>query len=423
MRHSGSLAAALARNRPSATASSLQKSACTSGPSATLAAPVNVAQSTMSAGASASASASASQRISRPSASVLPISTVLPIRVRMMSRGRMALAETEFSTAGMSTRRRIGAPAAINALARPRTTAPPPMSFFICSIAGGRLEIQSAGIETHAFADQRDFRRGRVAPADVDKARWATARAPHRMNRRIVRAQQIVAADDRALGTRFAGHVPRRGGELVGPHFLRGRIDEVAREEDAARQAFDFRAIGLRRARPGSRTHASASCSASRGSCRGTSRAPWRLRHRDRTTRRCDRFLRAGTRGSPAYVHTPSRGDDANTTRAGSLAVPGTKAKVPGSAMKPVVLSHSRSAAVARSSHAGNVSAVTGVMAMAPVEWVVRFAGIAGFPGGQVKRGCGRESILDGTVPHAEEVAARRVPRAPGGLTRNTCGS
>ena len=89
-----------------------QNSAGRSGPSAMRAAPVSVAMSMSRAGFSLQASASASHRMSRPSASVLPTSTVMPLRVVMMSSGRKALPETEFSTAGTSTRSRTGSFAA-----------------------------------------------------------------------------------------------------------------------------------------------------------------------------------------------------------------------------------------------------------------------------------------------------------------------
>ncbi len=70
----------------------------------------------------------------RPSASVLPISTVMPLRVLSTSSGRKALPETEFSTAGTSTRRRTFSFAAITIEASASTCAAPPMSFFMVSM-------------------------------------------------------------------------------------------------------------------------------------------------------------------------------------------------------------------------------------------------------------------------------------------------
>src|SRR3546814_20403840 len=65
----------------SASASALVNSGGRSGPSATRAAPVSVAKSTISSGLSSPALASASPSTSRPSASVLPLPTVRPLRL------------------------------------------------------------------------------------------------------------------------------------------------------------------------------------------------------------------------------------------------------------------------------------------------------------------------------------------------------
>ena len=85
-------------------------------------------------GLSASARFSASASTRRPSASVLPISTVSPFRLCSTSPGRKASPEIEFSTAGISTRRRTGNLASRIMAARPSTLAAPPMSFFISNM-------------------------------------------------------------------------------------------------------------------------------------------------------------------------------------------------------------------------------------------------------------------------------------------------
>ena len=118
----------------SAQASSLQNIAGRSGPSATRAAPVRVAQSTSSVGDSSHDSARRSHNTSRPSASVLPTSTVMPLRVRITSSGRIAVPEIEFSTQPTRTASRTGRSASIIMRASPRTVAAPPISFFIRSM-------------------------------------------------------------------------------------------------------------------------------------------------------------------------------------------------------------------------------------------------------------------------------------------------
>jgi len=58
-----------------------------------------------------------------------------------MSPGRNAVAETEFSTAGISTRSRIFSPSAMIICASPSTVAAPPMSFFISPMEAPGLRL------------------------------------------------------------------------------------------------------------------------------------------------------------------------------------------------------------------------------------------------------------------------------------------
>ena len=108
-------------------------------PTATRAAPVNVAKSIIISGLSFDASVRASESIRRPSASVLPTSTVIPFLVWRTSRGRKASPEIAFSTAGIKTLSLMESPASIIIWANPRTWAAPPISFFIFSIPDAGL--------------------------------------------------------------------------------------------------------------------------------------------------------------------------------------------------------------------------------------------------------------------------------------------
>ena len=100
--------------------------------------------------------------MSRPSASVLPISTVMPLRVRMTSSGRKALPQTEFSTAGISTRRRTFKPASMIICASASICAAPPMSFFISSMPLDGLR-SSPPVSKHTPLPTR-VRRGPLLP-------------------------------------------------------------------------------------------------------------------------------------------------------------------------------------------------------------------------------------------------------------------
>ena len=179
----------------SASVSSLQNSAGRSVPSATRAAPVSVAQSTIIVGFSEAPSNRASHRISRPSASVLPISTVMPLRVGTTSSGRKALPDTLFSTAGTSRRRRTGSLVAITMAATAIMVAAPAHVLLHVEHAGRRLEVEAAGVEAHALADQRDLGIALLAPHEIDQPRRAAAGAADGMHHGIVLLQEIVAHD------------------------------------------------------------------------------------------------------------------------------------------------------------------------------------------------------------------------------------
>ena len=164
MRHIGSVTASPEAIRPLASSSSLQNSAGRSVPSDTRAAPVRVAQSTIMVGFSDAPSCSASHRISRPSASVLPISTVMPLRVGTTSSGRKALPDTLFSTAGTSSRSRTGSLRRHHHRGHRHHRRRAAHVLLHVEHAGRGLEIEAAGVEAHALADQRHLGIARPCP-------------------------------------------------------------------------------------------------------------------------------------------------------------------------------------------------------------------------------------------------------------------
>ena len=50
--------------------------------------------------------------------------------------------------------------------------------------AGVRLDVEAAGVEGHALADQCDGRRVRRAPGEIDEPRRLMGRLPHGMDQR-----------------------------------------------------------------------------------------------------------------------------------------------------------------------------------------------------------------------------------------------
>ena len=123
-------------------------------------------------GRSSSASARASASTRRPSASVLPISTVLPARLVSTSPGRKALPEMLFSAAGISTRRRTSSPLAITHVRQRQRGGRAAHVLLHEQHAARRLDVEAAGVEADALADQRDAAaRRRAAPGQVDQAR------------------------------------------------------------------------------------------------------------------------------------------------------------------------------------------------------------------------------------------------------------
>jgi hypothetical protein len=104
------------------------------------------------------------------------------------------------------------------------------------------LDVEPAGIEAHPLADQRDLRRGRIAPADVDQARRACRRAADRVDEREI-SQQFFAGDRRDAPSVPCGEVTRRLLQLGRPEIVRRRIDEVARERHARGDARELGAV------------------------------------------------------------------------------------------------------------------------------------------------------------------------------------
>ena len=115
-------------------------------------------------GSSSPARVRASARISRPSASVLPTSMVSPLREASTSPGRMASPEMAFSTAGISTHQAHRQPRGHDHPAERQGVGRAAHVLLHQPHAGRGLDVQAAGVEHHALADQGDQRDGRPRP-------------------------------------------------------------------------------------------------------------------------------------------------------------------------------------------------------------------------------------------------------------------
>ena len=109
--------------------------------------------------------------------------------------------------------------------------------------AGRGLEIVAAGIETDAFADQRDLGCIRAAPDQIDQTRRALRALTHRMDKRIIGLQQRIAHDHREFRAMLPCKRARRFCQLFRPHVVGRRVDQVARQEHSIGNARDLRAV------------------------------------------------------------------------------------------------------------------------------------------------------------------------------------
>ena len=113
------------------------------------------------------------------------------------------------------------------------THAAPPMSFFMSSMPAAGLDVESAGVEADALADERQLRMRGLAPAQVDQPRRVHRDAADGMdgrdNSRATSPSTIAAAAPCSARQR-----QRFRGEHCRLHVGRGRVDEVARHGERA---------------------------------------------------------------------------------------------------------------------------------------------------------------------------------------------
>ena len=216
-----------------------------SGPRATRAAPVSVARSTRRSGVSSAASASASASTSRPFgvgvadldgealAALEDIAGAEGSAGDGVLDGRDQDPEADFQT---GVHDHAGEAEGIGGAAHVLLHQQHP---------GGRLDVEAAGIEADALADDGDLAIAGIAPGEINEARSAVRRrgGADRVDQREVGGQQCVANYLGEADSVSGGQIASGLGEIGRAHVVGWRVDEIAGEGDAVGDAGDVRAI------------------------------------------------------------------------------------------------------------------------------------------------------------------------------------
>ncbi len=115
--------------------------------------------------------------------------------------------------------------------------------FFHEQHGGVGLDVEATRIETDALADESHFRGRFIAEAEIDQTRHFFGGAPDGVNERQIRFKQGFAACDPGLGMMLRGERQGGGFKRLRVHIVGGRIDEIAPENDTARDSLDPRGI------------------------------------------------------------------------------------------------------------------------------------------------------------------------------------
>ena len=90
--------------------------------------------------------------------------------------------------------------------------------------AGGRLDVEAAGVEGDALADERHFRRVLASPGEIDDPRRLGGGAPDRVDEREIGGDEFVAADHGDARAEMLGELHRLLLERIGPSALAGAL-------------------------------------------------------------------------------------------------------------------------------------------------------------------------------------------------------
>ena len=100
--------------------------------------------------------------------------------------------------------------------------------FFHEAHRSARLEIKAAGVEANAFSYQSYCWVAFLPPIKFQQPRLLIRCPANGMYQRKAVAKQLIALDNRNLGTEPAGKTRKFCLQLVRPHFRRGRIYQIS---------------------------------------------------------------------------------------------------------------------------------------------------------------------------------------------------
>jgi hypothetical protein len=110
--------------------------------------------------------------------------------------------------------------------------------------AGCGLQIETAAVEAHPFADQRHPRRRRLPPNDVHKVRRTHARTTHHVYRRIILSEELIADGDAVARARLLRDAHRFVRKLFRAEVTGRRVGKIASEEYCPGQPLDAATVG-----------------------------------------------------------------------------------------------------------------------------------------------------------------------------------
>ena len=109
--------------------------------------------------------------------------------------------------------------------------------------AACRFDVEAAGIEADALANQRDFRVACLAPAKIDQAWRNSASTTDRMDHRKILLQKRIAFSNGNIGFVLGRQFTGRIFESIWSHIVGRRVDEIAHQHNRRGDAADFRFV------------------------------------------------------------------------------------------------------------------------------------------------------------------------------------